>query len=106
MDVAFHKASSSRSCAALDYAVLCPRGGPSVGQAVTEPLDEPIVLSGADVGFRVAGRPGETAIGQLVVRLVRIVRIDGKVGGDAGRHGDARQVVAARAALVASRKVE
>ena len=41
----------------------------SNGQVVTEPLAEPVVLSGADVGFRVTGRRGDTAIGQFVVRL-------------------------------------
>ena len=38
-------------------------------QVVTEPLAEPVVLSGVDVGFRVTGRRGDTAIGQFVVRL-------------------------------------
>jgi hypothetical protein len=29
----------------------------------------PVVLSGADVGFRITGRRGETPIGELVVRV-------------------------------------
>ena len=36
---------------------------------MTVPLREPIVLSGADVGFRVVGRQGSTPVGQLVVRM-------------------------------------
>jgi hypothetical protein len=35
----------------------------------TVPLPEPTVLSGADVGFRVEGRQGSTAVGQIVVRM-------------------------------------
>jgi hypothetical protein len=41
----------------------------SGGQVVTEPLADPVVLSGDDVGFRVTGRRGDTAIGQFVVGL-------------------------------------
>jgi hypothetical protein len=35
----------------------------------TVPLPEPMVLSGADVGFRVEGRQGGTPVGRLVVRM-------------------------------------
>ena len=38
-------------------------------QIVTQPLKEPIVLSAADVGFRMVGRRGDQAVGELVVRL-------------------------------------
>ena len=36
---------------------------------MTTPLPEPIVLSGADLGFRVEGRQGGTPVGQIVVRF-------------------------------------
>ena len=36
---------------------------------MTTPLPEPIVLSGADVGFRVEGKQGGTPVGQFVVRF-------------------------------------
>ena len=41
----------------------------SSAQVVTERLKEPVVLSGGDLGFRVVGRRGDTAVGQWVVRL-------------------------------------
>ena len=35
---------------------------------MTPPID-PTVLSGGDIGFRIIGRKGDTAIGSLVVRV-------------------------------------
>jgi hypothetical protein len=35
----------------------------------TVPLPEPAVLSGADVGFRVEGKQGNTPVGRIVVRI-------------------------------------
>jgi hypothetical protein len=40
-----------------------------LGTVVTEPLKERVVLSGDDLGLRVVGRRGDTAVGQWVVRL-------------------------------------
>jgi hypothetical protein len=37
-------------------------------QPLTPPMD-PTVLSGGDIGFRMVGRKGDTAIGSLVVRV-------------------------------------
>jgi hypothetical protein len=37
-------------------------------QTPTPPID-PTVLSGGDIGFRMVGRKGHTAIGSLVVRV-------------------------------------
>jgi hypothetical protein len=37
-------------------------------RAVTPPVS-PIVLSGGDIGFRMVGRKGDTAVGSLVVRM-------------------------------------
>lgn len=34
-----------------------------------EKLDQPITLSGSDVGFRVEARRGNAAVGRLMVRL-------------------------------------
>lgn len=39
------------------------------GQSVGPRPTPPVVLSGADVGFRMTGRRGETPIGELVVRV-------------------------------------
>jgi len=38
-------------------------------QVVVEPLEDPIVVAGDDVGFRVVGRQNDKAVGHLVVRL-------------------------------------
>ena len=38
-------------------------------QSVAPRPTPPMVLSGADVGFRVTGRRGETPVGDLVVRV-------------------------------------
>lgn len=38
-------------------------------QSVAPRPTPPVVLSGADVGFRMTGRRGETPIGELVVRV-------------------------------------
>jgi hypothetical protein len=35
----------------------------------SQPIDPPVVLSGSDIGFRVAARRGSTAVGHLVVRI-------------------------------------
>jgi hypothetical protein len=47
-----------------------------LGSAQTEPppqtqtpLEQPVVLSGGDVGFRVEGRRGDVPRGQIVVRI-------------------------------------
>ena len=37
-------------------------------QPLTPPMD-PMVLSGADIGFRMVGRKGDTVVGSLVVRV-------------------------------------
>lgn len=42
--------------------------GYTQGIVATEPVT-PIVLSGADIGFRMQGRQGATPVGQLVVRI-------------------------------------
>ena len=36
---------------------------------IVKPVDQPTVLSGADVGFRVEGWHGTTAVGKFVVRV-------------------------------------
>ena len=36
---------------------------------VVKPIDQPMVLSGADVGFRVEGWHGTTAVGKFVVKI-------------------------------------
>jgi hypothetical protein len=33
------------------------------------PVDPPVVLSGSDVGFRIAAKKGDTPVGTLVVRV-------------------------------------
>lgn len=33
------------------------------------PLQEPVVLSGADIAFRVEGRQGTTPVGKLIIRF-------------------------------------
>ncbi|MDO8795566.1 MAG: hypothetical protein Q7J25_13200 [Vicinamibacterales bacterium] len=38
-------------------------------QSVAPRPTPPVVLSGADVGFRMTGRRGQTPIGELVVRV-------------------------------------
>jgi hypothetical protein len=35
----------------------------------TRPLVPPVVLAGADVGFRMTGAKGDTPVGQLVIRV-------------------------------------
>jgi hypothetical protein len=41
----------------------------SAQASIVKPLDQPLVLSGLDVGVRVEAWDGNTAIGKLVVRL-------------------------------------
>ena len=36
---------------------------------VTPPGSRPLILSGSDIGFRMAGRKGDTVVGSLVVRV-------------------------------------
>lgn len=38
-------------------------------QAVAAQPVDPVVLSGADIGFRMTGRKGDTPVGRLVVRV-------------------------------------
>lgn len=38
-------------------------------QAVAAQPVSPVVLSGADIGFRMTGRKGDTPVGRLVVRV-------------------------------------
>jgi hypothetical protein len=38
-------------------------------QVSAQPVNLPIVLSGADLGFRVTERKGNAAVGELVVRI-------------------------------------
>lgn len=47
--------------AAVGYAWASP-------QVVTQPVS-PVVLSGADIGFRMVGRQGDKAVGTFVVRV-------------------------------------
>lgn len=42
--------------------------GYTQGLVATQPVT-PVVLSGADIGFRMIGRKGDTPVGQLVVRI-------------------------------------
>jgi hypothetical protein len=37
-------------------------------QMVTQPID-PVVLTGSDIGFRMAGRAGGSAVGTFVVKV-------------------------------------
>jgi hypothetical protein len=48
-----------------------------------QPLPEPKVLSGADVGFRVDGMYGETPSGTIVIR-VNDRWVDARIGGGIG----------------------
>ena len=38
-------------------------------QVMPVPVDPPIVMSGADVGFRISGRKGNVPVGTIVVRV-------------------------------------
>jgi hypothetical protein len=48
--------------------ILAGAAWASVQRAVTPPVN-PIVLSGNDIGFRMVGQKGNTAVGSLVVRV-------------------------------------
>jgi hypothetical protein len=41
----------------------------AMAQTAVVPLPSPVVLSGADIGFRIEGKQGEHPVGQLVVRI-------------------------------------
>ena len=50
--------------AALAGATVAP------GQSAIQPIPvPPVILSGADIGFRMTARQGSTPVGQLVVRV-------------------------------------
>lgn len=62
---------ASRRVLAGCVLIMAFLGGAAWGHTqlvVPQPVD-PVVLSGADIGFRMTGRKGDTPVGQLVVRV-------------------------------------
>lgn len=54
---------------AVTVFLLALVGGWVSAQIMPQPLDNPVVLSGSDVGFRVEARRGTKAVGHIVVRV-------------------------------------
>ena len=66
------------------FALIAAVGVWVSAQVMPSPVDPPIVVSGADVGFRISGRRGSTPVGTIVVK-VNGLWVEAQLGASVGK---------------------